>query len=133
MATQLDAVEEAVTQEAETQEALAHLELASAHDTSVPNASTHRVPSGGSAVVAAPLGRTGRVLDADGSEPAAALLHAAPDGRELAEDIVPADDPWRRGYDWPVVIWIAVVHLGRWRPRFSSPGRRWACVRFCAG
>jgi stearoyl-CoA desaturase (delta-9 desaturase) len=27
-------------------------------------------------------------------------------------DVLRVEDPWSLGYDWPVVIWIAVVHLG---------------------
>ncbi len=27
-------------------------------------------------------------------------------------DLLTTKDPWSKGYDWPVVIWIVVVHLG---------------------
>ena len=36
---------------------------------------------------------------------------AAIDGKRQ-EDRLTFKDPWQLGYDWPVVIWIAVVHLG---------------------
>ena len=39
--------------------------------------------------------------------------------RGTHQDLLTTDNPWAKGYDWPVVIWIAVVHIGAW-PRRST-------------
>src|SRR5689334_11243583 len=45
------------------------------------------------------------------------------------DDVLTHDDPWALGYDWPVVIWIAVVHLGALAAPFFFT---WKALGICA-
>src|SRR5260221_5183923 len=44
-------------------------------------------------------------------------------------DVLAVEDPWKLGYDWPVVIWIAVVHLGALAAPFFFT---WKALGLCA-
>jgi fatty-acid desaturase len=46
-----------------------------------------------------------------------------------ADGLVSVEDAWKKGYDWPVVIWIAVVHLGALAAPFFFT---WKALGICA-
>src|SRR3990172_6226744 len=45
------------------------------------------------------------------------------------DDVLNVPDPWKLGYDWPIVIWIAVVHLGALAAPFFFT---WKALGLCA-
>ena len=52
-----------------------------------------------------------------------------PRSSDPAADPLVVEDPWALGYDWPVVIWIAVVHLGALAAPFVFT---WKALGLCA-
>ena len=66
-------------------------------------------------------------LDTDISQDHELDNHCSRDAREA--DVLTVEDPWKLGYDWPVVIWIAVVHLGALAAPFFFT---WKALGLCA-
>ena len=53
------------------------------------------------------------VPNQNGAERDLAARHDAADRPRNADDLMYIKDPFKLGYDWPVVAWIVVVHAGR--------------------
>ena len=69
---------------------------------------------------------TGQYLHVDG--PRGSHIDK-PQVRGTHQDLLTTDNPWENGYDWPVVIWIAVVHLGALAAPFFFT---WKALGLCA-
>jgi fatty-acid desaturase len=68
---------------------------------------------------------TGQYLHTDGMHKQV----AKPQVKGTHQDLLTTDNPWAKGYDWPVVIWIAVVHLGALAAPFFFT---WKALGLCA-